>query len=363
MLTERKRLQIKVFYTWEKSADGVFDIKFNQHLKWDIPLLDGYDYQFVKNISEDQGTHHFKGMINPGLNKEIEDWGANAILIFGWNFDSHFKAMRYFKGKIPVYFRGDSTLLDEKPGFKTFARRIWLKFVYHFIDFALFVGENNKNYYLKHGLREKQLIYAPHAIDNERFSDSDETYSGKAQKWKNELGILDDDLVFLFAGKFESKKNPALFIHAANYLKNSKLKFILAGDGILKEELKLLAKNNQNIIFLPFQNQTQMPVLYRLCHVLVLPSKGPGETWGLAVNEAMACSKAILVSDKTGCATNLVKIDENGFIFKSGDLNDFVNKIKRYNSENCTKFGNNSKRMIKGYSFELLCEAIELAIN
>ncbi len=45
------------------------------------------------------------------------------------------------------------------------------------------------------------------------------------------------------------------------------------------------------MIFLDFQNQQKMPLVYRLCDIFVLPSMGPGETWGLAVNEAMACKR------------------------------------------------------------------------
>ncbi len=63
----------------------------------------------------------------------------------------------------------------------------------------------------------------------------------------------------------------------------------------------------------------------RLCHrftgwptsLYYLP--GPGETWGLAVNEAMACSRAVLVSDKCGCYPDLIQDNINGFVFKSDD--------------------------------------------
>ena len=62
-----------------------------------------------------------------------------------------------------------------------------------------------------------------------------------------------------------------------------------------------------------------MPAVYRLGTIFVLPSIGANETWGLAVNEAMACGCAILVSDRVGCATDLVRNGENGYIFKADD--------------------------------------------
>src|ERR1700749_546722 len=72
----------KVFYTWSQSRDGAkFDPGFGQKIKWDIPLLEGYEYTFVNNTAADPGNHHFKGIINPTLNKEIEEWNPDAILM------------------------------------------------------------------------------------------------------------------------------------------------------------------------------------------------------------------------------------------------------------------------------------------
>ena len=361
LLSKRNYIHVKVFYTWENSKDGVFDKKFKQKITWDIPLLEGYEYQFVKNTSADQGTHHRKGIVNPTLIKEIEKWNANAILVFGWNFHSHFKAMRYFKGKVPVLFRGDSTLLNEKPGFKTILRRLSLKFVYKFVDYALDVGINNKNYYLKHGLTEKQLIFAPHAIDNERFSLETNSVIEEVKKWKQELNLAADEIVFLYAGKFEKVKNLGLLIEASQKVKDSGCKFIFAGDGELKKELIEQATGAENIVFLPFQNQSKMPYLYRLADVFVLPSKS--ETWGLAVNEAMACGKAVLVSDKVGCAVDLVEKGKNGYTFENNNLKSLVSCIAKFKHTNLESYGPNSQIIINEYNYITIVESIEKLIN
>jgi hypothetical protein len=51
--------------------------------------------------------------------------------------------MRYFKGKVPVYFRGDSTLLDNTPGLRKSYRWLFLNWVYSFVDHAFYTGTNN----------------------------------------------------------------------------------------------------------------------------------------------------------------------------------------------------------------------------
>lgn len=361
LLAKSARLQIKVFYTWSQSRESLFDKDFGKTIEWDIPLLDGYDYEFIKNIAKEPGPQHFKGIICPDLIDEIKKWKAEALLIYGWNYKAHYKAMKYFKGKIPVYFRGDSTLLDETGGIKQVIRRLFLKWVYRNTDNAFYVGENNKQYFLKHGLKENRLFFAPHAIDNNRFSDSTGKYQEEANEWRTELGIKQDDIVVLFVGKFESKKNPLILIKAAKKLKNDKLHFVFVGNGNLEEEMRKESEGMSNIHYLPFQNQSKMPVVYYLSDILALPSQGPGETWGLVVNEAMACERAILVSNKAGCAINLVENGKNGFIFESGDLKQCISCLEKMSVDKSVvqKMGSSSKEMIGKWSFAEICRNIE----
>jgi glycosyltransferase involved in cell wall biosynthesis len=363
LLTERGFVQVKVFYTWgEGVLQKKYDPGFGQTVEWDIPLLDGYDHCFVENVAVDPGSHHFKGIDNPGLVNELEGWNPDALLVFGWSFKSHLKVLRHFKGKRTILFRGDSTLLDEVAGFsmKKLFRRLFLKWVYSHIDIALYVGSANKAYYLANGVKAKRLLYAPHAIDNNRFMQGD-TANGRGL-----AGIPQESIVFMFAGKMEAKKDPILLLDAFIRLTNRNAHLLVVGNGVLETELKEMAGRQtadtcSRIHFLPFQNQQQMPAIYRMADVFVLPSKGPGETWGLAVNEAMACSGAVLVSNKCGCAADLVAEGINGFIFKSGDENDLLNKMEILCLEttNLKQMGEMSLQRIQTQRFEKICEAVE----
>jgi glycosyltransferase involved in cell wall biosynthesis len=83
------------------------------------------------------------------------------------------------------------------------------------------------------------------------------------------------------------------------------------------------ANCGHRVLFLPFQNQSRMPIVYRLGDALVLPS-GYGETWGLAVNEAQACGRPSLVSDCVGCAQDIIREGENGAVFRTDNWEDCV---------------------------------------
>ena len=108
LIAKSNNLQIKVFYTWGDSVLGnKYDPGFGKSINWDIPLLEGYEYLFEKNIATKPGSHHYAGIDNPELMDHIKEWQADAILVYGWAFKSHFQCLRYFHKKIPVYFRGD----------------------------------------------------------------------------------------------------------------------------------------------------------------------------------------------------------------------------------------------------------------
>jgi len=359
LLADSNSVRIKVFYTWEQSKlDVKYDPGFGKEIKWDIPLLEGYDHVFVKNIAKDPGTHHFNGMINPTLNAEISAWGPDAILVFGWSFRSHLSCLRYFHKRVPILFRGDSTLLNEQPGAKKWLRRLFLKWVYTHVDFALFVGTHNKEYFLRHGLKEEQLIFVPHAIDNQRFGEPAADLDRQSALWRQELGYSPDDLVVLFAAKLEPVKIPFFILDLASAIKDQRIKFLFVGNGILEQELKTAAAGDPRIRFLDFQNQKAMPLVYRLGDIFILPSKS--ETWGLAVNEAMACNRPVIVSEKVGCAIDLVKEGQTGFVFSPGGTDRCAAVLAPLPDERqrLAGMGLSSGRLISSWSFEHIVTAI-----
>ncbi len=366
LLAQRKNIAIKVFYTWGDTVlKEKYDPGFQKNIAWDIPLLDGYDYAFVENIAADKGSHHFKGIDNPTLIKQIEAWQADALLVYGWSFKSHLKVLRHFKGKKKILFRGDSTLIDEAEtnSIKKIARKFFLKWVYKKVDRALYTGTANKHYYAKFGLKENQLVFAPHAIENSRFNQHPVT------GWRNKLAIPETAIVFLFAGKLETKKNPGLLMDAFIELDEPNTYLLIVGNGILEHQLKqkwqsLSQVLQKRIFFIDFVNQQAMPSLYYSCDVFVLPSQGPGETWGLSVNEAMACRRAVLVSDKCGCAADLVSNGKNGYTFQSNNKEDLKEKILlMVSSKNkLDEMGSQSLNIISQWSFEKVAAAIEAVV-
>lgn len=362
LLSERNRIAVKVFYTWGQSKEQVFDARFGMQRSWDIPLLDGYDYEFVRNTSRRPDSNRFLGVVNPGLVRRLKQEKFDAILVYRWSLFSHFNILRSFSRKPKLLFRGDSHLLNQQAGIKELFKRSLLKFVYANVEKALYVGEQNKRYYRQFGLSEDQLIYAPHAIDNERFSTNAEVFEAKAIAERKALSIPDHAVVFLYAGKFYPVKQLQLLIEVFQQLEGVHFRLVLVGNGEQEQELRAAAASDQRIIFQSFRNQSEMPVVYRLGDVFVLPSKS--ETWGLVVNEAMASGRPAIVSDACGCAPELIKEGDTGFVFHHRNKNELLQKFQQFtNRETAAVMGRQSLEHIQQFSLERLAKVIEETVE
>lgn len=364
MLAKEKGLQLKVFYTWGRQSLKKYDPGFNRVIEWDIPLLEGYDFEWMANVAKRPGSHHFRGIDNPGLVRQLTAWNPAAILVYGWAFKSHLQIIRHFHKKKPLWFRGDSTLLDRQPPFKSWLRRQVLRWVYKKIDRALYAGTNNREYFLANGLKEEQLVFMPHAVDNDRYGqragmNGEKRRGGKEEHFPPGCGVR-----FLYAGKLEPKKNLALLIEAFQRLGLPDAQLLIVGNGPLEEELKKKAGGSTNILFLPFQNQAQMPALLASADVVVLPSK-KNETWGLILNEAMAAGKAILASTACGAAVDLVKEGVNGFSFRNNDGKDLVEKLGELaqSKDAVREMGARSGESIGAWSYRQCCDAIKKLVE
>jgi glycosyltransferase involved in cell wall biosynthesis len=364
-LARDSALDVRVFYSWEGPRKTP-DREFGRTIDWDIPLLEGYAYSFVPNRSANPGTDHFWGLDNPRMVDEIRSWNPDVVMVYGWSFSTHLKVMRAFKGRIPVLFRGDSTLLGKRSIVKSFMRRTMLKWIFSHVDMALYAGTRNREYFLEMGLRESQLCWAPHAVDNDRFTAGAIGHEEAATKWRERLEIPVSAQVFVFAGKLIGLKDPETLLRA--FLENTRREssnthLVFAGDGNLRARLEAIAGHTKKVHFIGFQNQTAMPDVYRLGDALVLPSLS--ETWGLAVNEAMACSRPVIVSDAVGCAVDLVLPGKTGAIFRAGDQRMLSEALSNFGDlkESTRSMGENALELIEQWSIPVYAKAVASAVK
>lgn len=363
-LAQENWLDIRVFYLWDFGVAEQIDPGFQRSIQWDIPLLTGYEYEFVPNKSLRPGTKHFWGLQNPSLKQQVQNYGPDAVLLMNYNYASLHRFIFTWR-QTPLLFRGDSHHLVPGASWKEQLRRFWISLIYSHFAACLYVGQANYGYFSDHGVPDHRLFFSPHAIDNSRFLNQAKPALEQAKQWKQELGISVDHKIILFVGKLIEKKRPLDLLEAFLKAKVSNASLLFVGSGELEAKLRQKSANHPHVYFAPFQNQSLMPRTYSIADLVVLPSYGPSETWGLAVNEAMCLAKPVIVSDHVGCAANLVQPNVNGLIFPAGESSALARCLEAAlaDPDRLQQWGKASQQMIQRYSYPQTTAGLRAALD
>lgn len=323
LMAADSRLDILVVYCSMQGATESFDVGFQKSFKWDIPLLDGYNWVELKNFSWKKGIDSFWGLVNIGIIPLIFKGKFDAIII-NTGYTKFVFWMTMIAAKIcgvPFLFGTDSHQLvsRDKKNWKTAIKKVVLPRIFNLADIVLAPSSATKSFLQRLGIKDKKIQLLPYVVDNDYWLSRSNDVNKTEERKK--LNIPSDANVFLFSGKLQYWKKPldALTAFSKAQLENSYL--IFAGEGPLKKELEKEVsrlKLEDKVIFLGFVNQSELPKIYRISDFLIFPSEY--EPFGLVVNEAMLCGCIPIVSDQIGARFDLVEKGETGFIFKTGNI-------------------------------------------
>ncbi len=318
-----EQLDLQVYFAHRQTAAGQAAAGFGVAFEWDIPLLDGYRYQFLTNEAARPSTEGFRGCNTPEIAAIIERERFDAFLVTGWNNQSFWQAMRAcWRTGTPLMVRGDSQLATPRRWWLRAAKEGFYSWFIPRFDAYLVVGERAREYYLHYGADPAKMYFVPHFVDNAWFRAQAAAARQHGPDIRAGLGISAEAAVLLFVGKFIPKKRPADVITAADrlYCSGHQVEVLFVGSGELEASLRDAAEQAAvPVHFAGFKNQSELPAYYAAADLLVLPSDG-GETWGLVVNEAMACGLPAVVSDAAGCAPDLIDAGRTGFTFALGEV-------------------------------------------
>ena len=315
-LREKTSLCFKVFYLSETGLQPTQDEKFGTRFAWDVNLTDGYDWEMVPNTASRPDVLRFNGLQNPELPARLREWRPNAILLFGYNYNTHLKLIWWANiHRIPLIFRGDSHLLGRNK--LPLLKGLLLRLLYRRFAAVTYVGNSNSHYFRQLGVPSVNLFFAPHAVDAGHFNPANPHHLERTTELRARLGLAPSTRVVLYAGKLIRAKQPHSLLECFIQLQPTDTALVFVGDGEEKNTLQARAASRPDIAvhFLPFANQSEMPSVYLLADLFVLPSRSYYETWGLAVNEAMHMGVPCLVSDLVGCQADLVTDRKTGWVF------------------------------------------------
>jgi glycosyltransferase involved in cell wall biosynthesis len=125
---------------------------------------------------------------------------------------------------------------------------------------------------------------------------------------------LENSFVLLQVGNIARDKRQKDSLITLHYLskKHDNIKLIFDGTGSTDELVALSRKLGveNKVLFLHSSSDEELAQVYAACDVFVFPAQ---ITWGLAVIEAMASSKPVVVSRKSG-ASEIIESGQNGVV-------------------------------------------------
>lgn len=343
-------LEVKVYYALlpdEVQQGTGFGVAF----KWDLPMLDGYEWEVLPNARRYPSLSGFFGSSTPSIGAAFARRRPDVVLITGWNSYSLVQSLwASFRRRIPAIVRGESNAMRRRAAWKRLLHHLFLA---RFSAF-LAIGKSNRAFYENNGVDSARIFDCRYFVDNERirtgFGDAMRKRADLRAKWD----VPEDSFCFLYVGKLEPKKRILDLIDALQIAIRTPatLHLLVVGSG----ELMVTARKRSDtgklpVSFTGFLNQTELPDAYACGDCLVLPSD-EGETWGLVVNEAMVCGLPAIVSDRVGCGPDLVEEGVTGAIFPLGDVGALASCMARLSADSAgaRTMGARAQERVQRYS-------------
>jgi glycosyltransferase involved in cell wall biosynthesis len=293
-------------------------VGFGVPFEWDVPLLDGYRWLEMSRRSRRPRLDRFWSLRVGGLGALLRRERPDIVLVTGWNSIALLQALAMARRHgIPALVRGESN--DLRPRRRA-VRWLQLALLGRY-SAALAIGAANRDFLVARGVPAERIFDAPYFVDNQRFAAAAAAERAHRDAHRAKWDLTPDRFCLLFAGKLIGKKRPGdlLDAFARSPALRERAELLLVGDGELRAELaRRVEAEHLPVRFAGFLNQGEIARAYAAADALVLPSDA-GETWGLVVNEAMACGLPAIVSDLVGCGPDLVTPGETGWIHACGD--------------------------------------------
>lgn len=361
LLAQQDGYEIVIAYCSLNGVESGFDPEFGIDVAWDRPLLEGYRWIKVRNVSPRPRLGAFFGLLNPGLWNVIRSGGFSAVLISGYAYASFWIAMTAAKVHgVPIILSTDANSLRSRTPrtrLHTRLKKAIVQRIYRGVDVVIVTSAAGRDFIQSLGVDGNRIVAATWAVDNKWFREVAQGVDRETVR--GELGIPEEAFVVLLCSKLTAWKRPHDALRAFARMQADRAGrdsyLVVAGEGPLRASLESESRSlgiADRVLFRGFVNQRSLPALYAASDVLVLPSAH--EPWGLVVNEAMACGTPVVVSDQVGARVDLVSPGHTGEIYPVGDIEALARVLQslRTSPARVEAMGIAARARIDSWSFE-----------
>lgn len=321
LLAADPEIDLTVLYCSRHGLDVYRDEDMQTSLRWDIELLQGYRYRFLKNLANDPNRGYFR-LVNPTIVSALARGHYDAVIFFtGWGSVTALIGLAICRFlRIPSFLYGDSSLPPPVDSARSAIRAGLIRLIFALTTGFMVSGKRNADYYAYYGADRTTFFLLPWAIDNDRFARAAALTDRERADLRARIGIGDRAMAILFSAKLVARKDPMTLLRAFERMEQrSKAALVFMGDGELRGPLEEYVHRHAipGVHFIGFINQNDIPQHYAMCDVFVLPSTY--EPRGAVINEAMACGLPVIVTDRCGSIGDIVLEGENAFVYPAGD--------------------------------------------
>lgn len=295
----------------------------------DVSGADGFNRVTVFKNADSRSQS--AGKVHERIRSVLDRLQPGVVVVPGWSDSGALAALNWcISRRVPAVMMSETTAWD----FTRRPVREWVKRgILRLCSSALVGGQAHSEYLVQLGMPAERVFLGYDAIDNEYFIREAKAIRADALAVRGRYNL--PERYFLASARFVEQKNlHRLFQAYARYRQLCREAFkkpwdlVLLGDGELQGALSVLRSSlglTESIHLPGFKQYPELPVFYALAEAFVHVSVT--EPWGLVVNEAMASGLPVLVSDRCGCARDLVRNGRNGFIFNPYDEEELAKRL------------------------------------
>ena len=343
-------------------------------------------YQKLSLFPQATEQHPGNRELQQAFSSALEQVKPDIVAVNGWNnFGSLVAANYCLRHGIRMVVMSESSRQDEP---RTWWKEVIKRRIAGLYSAALVGGQRHVEYLAELGMPQERIFTGYDVVDNNYFGRTAEEIRSHRPQVSKKSALPEN--YFLASARFVEKKNLAKLIQAyAEYRQRSEVIYlrqgyggqgrrksevsddrepwdlVVLGDGPLKADLCHLISDrglNEHVHLPGFKPYDELPVYYALANAFVHASTS--EQWGLVVNEAIASGLPVIVSNRCGCAPELV--DGNGFTFDPTNEDELATRLLEMaalSDEERKHLGDNSYRIAPNFAPERFGEGLECAAS
>lgn len=364
-------IDLTVYFCSRAGVEGYEDEGFGgERLAWDVPLLDGYDHEFLRNLRGERVPGGFWSLVNPDIVPALRDGEFDAVWLHGHAYATNLLAVLGARAAgSALFMRCETHLGLERSPVRRGLRELLMPGFYRLFDGCLAIGTRNAEFYRHLGVPDDRIFLVPYVVENRRFERGARLTGDERARRRRDLGLPPPDVpVLLFLSKLIPRKRSIDLLEAYRRIRfegNARAALAIVGAGPERGRLEEFVERQDlaDVHFLGFRNQSELPSIYGACDVFVLPSED--EPWGLVVNEAMCAGLPVVVSEEVGAAADLVRDGTNGFRFPSGDVEELAERLRLLvdDPEARASMGTASREIVKEWDLQACVDGVGRALR